>query len=263
LPAIEVIATCSHDTGAAVAAVAARGENWAYISSGTWSLMGIERWSPLITDACRESNFTHEIGYGGSVRLLKNIVGLWVIQECRRAWVQSGQACDYDLLTRLAADAPPFMSFINPADPRFVRPDDMPRKIADYCRETGQPVPANAGATVRCALESLALLFRRTLRQIESLIGQGIERLHIVGGGSKNDLLNQFTANAVQIPVQVGPIEATAFGNILIQAITLGHLPSLEAARRLVLASTEIRAITPKDATAWNAAYQRFEKLLG
>ena len=262
LPAIDVIATCSHDTGAAVAAIPASGENWAYISSGTWSLMGVELPSPIITDACRELNFTNEIGYGGSVRLLQNIVGLWLIQECRRDWAQCGQEYDYATLTRLAADAPPFVSLINPADPRFVRPDDMPKKIADFCRETGQPVPANHGACIRCALESLALLYRRTLRQIEQLIGRKIDRLHVVGGGSKNDLLNQFTANAARVPVLIGPVEATALGNVLIQAITLGHLPSLASARALVREGLEIRALEPQDASVWDAVFERFESLL-
>src|SRR4030095_12069593 len=148
-------------------------------------------------------------------------------------------------LTRLAAEAPSFVSLINPADPRFVRPDNMPKNIADYCCETGQPAPASPGATIRCALESLALLYRRTLRQIEQLIGRKIDRLHIVGGGSQNDLLNQFTANAVQIPVVVGPVEAPARGNVLIQAITLGQLPSLAEAREVVRDSTHIRSVEP------------------
>ena len=261
LSAIDVIATCSHDTGAAVAAVPASGGNWAYVSSGTWSLMGVELASPIITDTCRELNFTNEIGYGGSVRLLKNIVGLWLVQECRRDWAKSGQDYDYATLTRLAAEAEPFVSLINPADRRFVRPDDMPKNIADYCCETSQPAPASPGATIRCALESLALLYRRTLRQIEELTDRKIERLHIVGGGSKNDLLNQFTANAVQIPVVVGPVEATAVGNVLIQAITLGQLPSLAKSREVVRNSTRIRAVEPIDPSRWDAAFERFERL--
>ena len=261
LAGLDVIATCSHDTGAAVAAVPARGDNWAYVSSGTWSLMGVELPSPIITDTCRELNFTNEIGYGGSVRLLKNIVGLWLIQECRRDWAKSGQDYDYATLTRLAAEAPSFVSLINPADPRFVRPDDMPKNIADYCCETGQPAPASPGATIRCALESLALLYRRTLRQIEQLVGRKIDRLHIVGGGSQNELLNQFTANAVQIPVVVGPVEATALGNVLIQAITLGQLRSLAEAREVVRDSTPIRSVEPTDPSPWDAAFERFERL--
>jgi len=257
----QVIAGCSHDTGAAVVAVPASGENWAYLSSGTWSLMGVELPAPIVTDACRELNFTNEIGFGGSVRLLKNILGLWLIQECRRDWALAGQQYDYATLTDLAAAAPPFRSLINPADPRFVGPDDMPAKIASFCRETGQPPPANPGATIRCVLESLALLYRSTLLQIEQLIGKKIERLHIVGGGSRNALLNQFTADALQIPVLAGPVEATAAGNILVQAITLAHLPSLAAARAVVRASSELRRFEPADRTVWNTAFERFRTL--
>jgi len=261
LPPIEVLASCSHDTGAAVAAVPAEGENWAYLSSGTWSLMGVELSTPLITDACRELNFTNEIGHGGSVRLLKNISGLWLVQECRRAWAASGQDLDYAMLTQLATEAPPFVSLINPTDARFLAPGDMPQAIAAYCRETGQPAPVTAGAFVRCALESLALLYRRTLRQIEQLLGRKIERLHIVGGGSRNALLNQFTSDALQVPVLAGPVEATAAGNVLIQAIALKHLDSLSAARRVVRDSFPVTIVAPGAPTAWDKAYDRFLKL--
>jgi rhamnulokinase len=262
LPQIEVIASCSHDTGAAVAAVPANGNKWAYLSSGTWSLMGAECSQPIITDQSRDLNFTNEIGFGGSVRLLKNIVGLWLIQECRRDWAKHGQSFDYATLTQLAADAKPFVSLINPADPRFVSPDDMPGKIATFCREKGQPAPASPGAFVRCALESLALFYRVVLGQIEQVTGQKIERLHIVGGGSKNKLLNQFTANALQIPVLAGPAECTALGNILVQAIALGHLPSLAAAREVVRNSFEITTVQPEARVEWECAFVQFEKLL-
>ena len=260
---LEVIAGCSHDTGAAVVAVPACGEGWAYLSSGTWSLIGVELTAPILTDACRELNFTNEIGFGGSVRLLKNIVGLWLVQECRRDWAQAGQRYDYETLTNLAAEAQSFTSLINPADPRFVSPEDMPARIAAFCRETGQPVPATPGATIRCVLESLALLYRSALSQIERLVGKKIERLHIVGGGSRNALLNQFTANALQIPVLAGPVEATAAGNILVQAITLGHLPSLAAARAVVRASSELRRFDPSELTVWERAFERFRSLIG
>ena len=262
LPRIDVIASCSHDTGAAVAAVPAGEGNWAYLSSGTWSLMGVELASPLITDACRELNFTNEIGYGGSIRLLKNISGLWLVQECRRAWAACGQTMDYSELTELAAEAPAFVSLINPADERFLAPSSMPEAISSFCRETGQPVPDSPGAFVRCALESLALLYRRTLNQIEELVGHKIERLHVVGGGSRNGLLNRFTANALQIPVLAGPVEATAAGNVLIQAITLGRLKSLAEARQVVRDSMPVTMVKPEEANVWNAAYERFLKLL-
>src|SRR5271170_397662 len=262
LPQIEVIASCSHDTGAAVAAVPASGENWAYLSSGTWSLMGVEWPKPIINDQARSLAFTNEIGYGDSVRLLKNIVGLWIIQECRRQWTKEGKPYDYAALENLAVAAPPFVSLINPDDPRFVSPDDMPKKIAAFCTETGQPIPANHAAYVRCILESLALFYRATLRRLERLTGKKIGQLHIVGGGSKDALLNQFTANALKIPVLAGPTECTALGNILIQAIALGHLPSLAAAREVVRNSFELKTFTPEHSAQWDAAAARFEKLL-
>jgi rhamnulokinase len=262
LGAVEVLASCSHDTGAAVAAVPAAGEGWAYLSSGTWSLMGVELPAPVITDASREFNFTNEIGFGGSVRFLKNIIGLWLVQECRRHWSKEGRDFDYATLTRLAEEAPPFVSLINPADARFIPPDDMPARIASFCKETGQPLPAGPGAMIRCVLESLALLYRRTLRNMEQLIGKRVERLHIVGGGSQNRLLNQFAANAVQVPVLTGPVEATAAGNILVQAVALGHLPSLAAGREAIRLSSEMGQFLPQDPAPWNAAAERLEKLM-
>ncbi len=263
LPPIEVVASCSHDTGAAVAAVPASGENWAYLSSGTWSLMGVEKPQPVINDQSRALGFTNEIGYGDTVRLLKNIVGLWLIQESRRHWNKAGKKLEFADLEKMAAAAPPFVSLINPDDSRFLSPDDMPKKIADFCRETGQPVPADIGACVRCIYESLALFYRCTLRKLERLTGQKIERLHIVGGGSKDATLNQFTANAVKIPVLAGPTECAALGNLLVQAIALGHLESHEAAREVVRNSFELKTFSPQDSAAWDAAAKRFEKLLG
>lgn len=262
LPQIQVIASCSHDTGSAVAAVPAQGENWAYLSSGTWSLMGVEWPHPVITDQGRSLGFTNEIGYGNSVRLLKNIVGLWIVQECRRHWAKQGKKFEFDELARAAEASPAFVSLINPDDPRFLSPDDMPVKIADFCRETGQPVPATHGAYIRCIYESLALFYRDTLRKTERLIGKKIERLHIVGGGSQDATLNQFAANALKIPVLAGPKECAALGNILIQAIALGHLPSHAAAREVVRNSFELKTFTPRDSAAWDAAAARFEKLI-
>jgi len=262
LPQIQVIATCSHDTGAAVAAVPAQGENWAYLSSGTWSLMGVEWPNPVITEQGRSLGFTNEIGYGDTVRLLKNIVGLWIVQECRRYWAKQGKKYEFEELARLSRLSPAFVSLINPDDPRFLSPDDMPKKIAEFCTETGQPVPADPGAFMRCIHESLALFYRVTLRKTERLIGKKIERLHIVGGGSQDATLNQFTANAIKIPVLAGPTECAALGNILVQAIALGHLPSHAAAREVVRRSFELKTFTPESPAEWDAAAARFEKLL-
>lgn len=267
---VEVVATCSHDTGAAVAAVPADGEQgWAYLSSGTWSLMGVERPEPVLTETARELNFTNEIGFGNTVRLLKNISGLWLLQECRRTWAVEGGGestagaaeLDYATLVRSASEAPAFASLINPADPRFLPPDNMPARIAAYCRDHGEPVPAGQGAMVRCILESLALLYRRTREQLEQITGERIQRLHIVGGGSRNDLLNQFAANALQVPVIAGPVEATAAGNLLVQAQALGLLGSLTEVRRVVRQSFQVTRFQPADGPAWDAAYARFRRL--
>ena len=262
LPQIEVIAIlfARHRRGGRRRS--ASGENWAYLSSGTWSLMGVEWPRPIINEQGRGLGFTNEIGFGNTVRLLKNIVGLWIVQECRRQWAKEGKKYDFAALEQLAATAPPFVSLINPDDPRFLSPDDMPEKIAEFCRETGQPVPANHAAFMRCIYESLALFYRVVLRRLERLIGRKIERLHIVGGGSQATMLNQFTANALKIPVLAGPTECTATGNLLIQAIALGHLPSHAAAREVVRRSFELKTITPQSAAEWDAAAARFEKLL-
>jgi rhamnulokinase len=261
LTGTQVIAACSHDTGAAVAAVPGQGRDWAYLSSGTWSLLGIEAAKPIISEASRAANFTNEVGYGHSIRFLKNIVGLWILQECRRSWARSGKEYNYDQLTRLAAEAPPLQSLIDPNDARFLKPDNMPEKIAAYCRETGQPVPGSDGQTARAILESLALLYARTIADLTRLTGQPIKQLHIVGGGSQNGLLNQFAANATGRPVIAGPVEATAIGNILIQAIALGQLPDLAALRQVVGDSFPVKTYTPQPEPAWQAAGKRFAQL--
>ena len=260
LPGIQVLATCSHDTGAAVAAVPEEGDDWAYLSSGTWSLLGVELAEPLITPEAEAANFTNEIGFGGTVRFLKNIAGLWIIQECRRAWLAEGQEYTYDALTRLAEAAPPLMSLLHPDDTRFLAPGGMPEKVRAYCRETGQPVPETPGQIVRCALESLALSYRRTLEQTEALTGRTLRRLHIVGGGSHNALLNQFAADATGRTVLAGPVEATAIGNVLLQAVTLGHLASLADLRRTVRASFPVQTFEPVRTDAWQTAYTRFQQ---
>jgi len=184
------------------------------------------------------------------------------VQECRRQWMKEGSNYDFAALAELSAGAPPFVSLINPADPRFLSPDDMPRKIAEFCQETGQPVPANHGAYMRCIHESLALFYRVVLHRIERLTGKNIERLHIVGGGSQDAMLNQCAANAMQIPVLAGPAECAALGNILIQAIALGHVASHAAAREIVRHSVEVKTFTPQDAAQWDAAAVRFEKMV-
>jgi len=262
LDGTQVVATCSHDTGAAVAAVpAADGKDWAFLSSGTWSLIGVELDDPLINDAAREGNFTNEGGFGGTTRFLKNIVGLWILQECRREWERAGTHLTYVELNVLASEAEPLVTLIDPEDPRFVKPGGMSEKIEAFARETGQPVPATPGAFTRAILESLAILYREMLEKIETLTERHISTLHIVGGGSQSALLNQFSANATGRRVVAGPVEATAIGNILIQAIVDERLASLNDLRKTVRASFPIHEFTPSGDPAWAAAIERFKKL--
>lgn len=239
----KIVATCSHDTGAAVAATPLEG-NAAYLSSGTWSLMGVERAEPIINDLARELNFTNEIGHGHSVRLLKNISGLWLLQECRRAWAGAGRNYDYAELTRLA-EATGDVATFDPADARFLAPADMPAEITAFCRETNQPPPRTPGEFTRSIFESLAILYRKTRSELRRLTNSSIDVLHIVGGGSKNALLNQLTANSCGIPVLAGPVEATALGNVLIQGIASGELRDLSEARELVRGNFPIARYEP------------------
>jgi rhamnulokinase len=263
LKGARVVAPATHDTAAAVAAVPAQGDSWAFISSGTWSLMGVETAAPRVNDETLAANFTNEGGVCGTIRLLKNIMGLWLIQECRRSWERAGKAYTYEELMRLAEAALPFVSIVNANDDSFILPSDMPTALADYCRRTGQPAPADVGATVRCALEGLALCYRRVLDILERLTGKRLETIHIVGGGSQNVLLNQLTADACDRPVLAGPVEATAIGNVLTQAVGLGVLGSLSDAREVVRRSFEVRTFEPRNAEAWKEPYSRFRALLG
>jgi rhamnulokinase len=257
----KVVASCSHDTGAAVAAVPGKGKDWAYLSSGTWSLLGVETKKPVINEQALALNFTNEVGFGHSIRFLRNIVGLWIAQECRRTWAADGRDYTYDQLVKLAGEAEPLRSLIQPNDARFVKAGDMPSKVAGYCRQTGQPEPVTHGQIARCVLESLALLYAQQIKEIEVLTGREIKRLHIVGGGSQNALLNQFSANATGLPVLAGPVEATAVGNILVQAIALGHLADLAGLRKVVGNSFPVTEFSPQDAGVWSQARRRFEAL--
>ncbi len=258
LPEVPVIAPATHDTAAAVAAVPARGESWAYISSGTWSLMGVELPAPLTGEQSLRHNITNEGGVGNTIRFLKNIMGLWLVQECRRAWERAGQTYSYDELTRLAEAAPPFVSLVDPDDTGFILPSSMPAALADFCKRTGQPAPTEPGAVVRCALESLALRYRWVLERLEELSGRRLDVIHVVGGGSQNELLNQLTADACNRPVLAGPVEATALGNLLVQLIGLGVLGSLAEGREVVRHSFDVKTFEPRDSAKWQAAYERF-----
>jgi rhamnulokinase len=263
--AVPVIAPGSHDTASAVAAVPVATENeasFAYISSGTWSLVGTETDVPVITPSALAYNFTNEGGVQNTIRLLKNVMGLWLVQECRRTWAQHGQELSYAELTQLAAEAPPFAAWVEPDDASFFAPGDMPSRIADFCSRTGQTPPASTGAFIRCALESLAFKYRWVIEKAEELTQRRMTVVHIVGGGSQNRLLNQFTANASGRPVVTGPSEATAIGNILLQMLALGQIKSLREGRTLVRDSFPVETYEPQDTTAWNEAYGRFLKLI-
>lgn len=257
-----VIAPATHDTGSAVAAVPASGMSWAFLSSGTWSLMGVELAEPLINEDVLRHNFTNEAGVGGTVRFLKNIMGLWLVQECRREWAHSGSPHAYDELTHLAQAVPAFRSLVNPDDASFLLPPNMPAALAEFCRRTDQPVPTGLGEFVRCALESLALRYRWTLDRLEELIGRRLEVIHVVGGGCQNTLLCQWTADACDRAVLAGPVEATAAGNVLVQAMGLRLLGTLAEVREVVRQSFDLRPYTPHDPERWRGPYARFQGYL-
>jgi sugar (pentulose or hexulose) kinase len=251
-----IVAVGSHDTASAVASVPmAPGESCAYLSSGTWSLIGIESHTPILSN----SNFTNEGGVCNTIRYLKNIAGLWLIQECRRIWEEAGQTYQFGELVALANAAEPFLAVIDPDDPGFATPGDMPTRIQDYCRNSGQAVPEDHGAIARVILESLAFRYRAVLEDLDLAAGKRLDTLRIVGGGIQNQLLNQFTANAIGRRVITGPVEATAIGNVLMQMIASGDIQNLIEGRALVRKSFETREFTPVDADAWEKGYQTFK----
>ncbi len=259
-----VVAGPQHDTAAAVAAVPATGKRFAYISSGTWSLFGAETDKPVISKGVLDAGYTNEGGVLGTTRVLKNIMGMWILQECRRNWLKEGACEDYAGLASLAEQAPQFGALFDPDDERFLPPGDMPGRIVAYCNETNQPAPKSRGAMVRCIYESLALKYRWALRRLErDILGYSVECLHIVGGGSNNALLNRMTADAVQKPVLAGPGEATAIGNLLMQALALGAIDSLDALRQVVRASFEPTPFLPGPVAPWDDAYARFLAITG
>jgi rhamnulokinase len=262
LPTIPVIAPATHDTGSAFAAVPASGKSWACISSGTWSLMGTEISAPLVNEQVLKHNFTNEGGVAGTVRFLKNIMGLWLVQDCRRAWERAGKTYNYEELVQLAAAARPLASLVDPDHTSFMLPPDMPQALADFCTHTGQPAPIEPGAVVRCALESLALKYRWVLERLEELLGKRLETIHIVGGGSQNTLLSQFTADACNRQVVAGPVEATSIGNVVVQAMGLGLVGSLAEAREVVARSFEVHKYDPHVPERWDEPYRRFTAFL-
>ena len=260
--AVQIVVPACHDTGSAVVAVPAQNQDFAWISSGTWSIMGVEVREPCVNEKSLEYNLTNEGGVFGTWRLSKNITGLWLVQECKRTWTHQGEELSYDEITRLALEANPFLAVIDPDDDQFFHPGDMPERIRNSCVSTDQPVPQTKGEIIRVILESLALKYRWVLERLEELTGKRFDPIHIIGGGTKNRLLNQFTADATSRPVVSGPVEATAIGNVLMQAIGLKHLNTLTEARSLVRTSFRPEVFEPQQTADWDDAYSRLKKVM-
>lgn len=256
-----VIASLCHDTGAAIAAVPVEEGigGWAYISSGTWSLMGLELKQPIINKKALEYNLTNEGGAFGTIRFLKNIAGLWLVQECKKIWEEENKSkLTYQEIMKSAEEAEPFQIFINPDHISFLNPDNMVKAIQNYCKESGQPVPTKIGEISRMIFEGLAFRYRQIFNQFKEFSKNPINKMYIVGGGSQNDLLSQFTSNVINLPVDSGPAEATTIGNILMQAIATKEIDSLQDLRRIVRKSFEIKSFKPKNASEWNSTYEKF-----
>jgi rhamnulokinase len=250
---VPVVAVGSHDTASAVAAVPAQGDNWLFLSSGTWSLLGAEIQEPELSPAAMKYNLTNEGGVGGKIRLLKNIAGLWLLQECRRAWAHDGKEFDYRTLVQLAREEPPHTALLDLEDPQILAPGDMPAKIVAQCRRRGQRPPETPGQVTRVILESLAATYAQVRAMIEEVTGRKFTHLHIVGGGSQNDLLNQMAADATGLHVFAGPVEATALGNVMVQAMAVGQLDSLSEGRNLVAKTAMLREFVPQETEKWTA----------
>ena len=259
--AVPVLLPACHDTGSAVVAVPAQNEDFVWVSSGTWSIMGVETNQPVVNNQALEYNFTNEGGVFGTWRFSKNVMGLWLVQECRREWMRRGEEKSFDALTQQASESESFLSVIDPDYPEFLHPGDMPARIQKFCADTNQHVPQTKGQIVRVALEGIALKYRLVLERLEELTGKQLGPIHIIGGGTKNRLLNQFTADSTGRTVITGPVEATAIGNILMQAIGMKHLGSLAEAREVVRASFEQEVFEPKRTEDWDEAYARLQKV--
>ncbi|HEY4361338.1 MAG TPA: rhamnulokinase family protein [Bryobacteraceae bacterium] len=259
---IPVIAPACHDTGSAVAAISLTGKT-AFLSSGTWSLLGAELSGPVVTPLARDLNFTNEGGVCGTTRLLKNIAGLWLLQSCRRAWTAEGCEYDYSELFIRAQDSPSFRSLFDPDDPRFLNPPHMPAALAEYCRQTGQPPPSTPAEFTRAILESLAFKYRAVLESLEHLAGVRFEQIRVIGGGSKNRLLNQLTADATGRVVIAGPTEATALGNIVMQMLATGAVSTLAEGRQIVEQSFATETFEPCETDRWDTYYPRFRDHIG
>ena len=259
---VEVISSAGHDTASAVAAVPASAGNWAYLSSGTWSLIGIETERPIIDEHSYAAGFTNEGGVENTVRFLRNVMGMWLFEQCRAQWEKEKGKLSYDELIGQAQTAKPFTAVINPDDARFLNPADMPAAIISFCRDTGQSSPQNHGEMVRTIFEGLAFKYRYVLEQIQNMRNVKLDVLHIVGGGSQNDLLNQFTANATGLTVLAGPVEATALGNVIVQAMAKKVIGSLQEGRELIARSFQVKTFHPQQKNVWQEMYEKNKSLL-
>ncbi len=260
---VDVVTSCSNEMAAMLAGIPVEsGVNWAFLQMGTHSVIGTELQQPLLTDTALKAGFTNDAGYGGTTRFWKPTVGFWILQECRRDWAQRGEDLDLEMMMHLAGVADPFECLINPTAPIFLTPGDMPQKIKAFCRDSGQPVPRKPGTIIRCVLESIALYYRKAMQEIETVTGRKMERLYLLSGnqGAKHPLLNNFIANALQVPVILCPEETTAAGNILVQAIALKHIESLEAGRKLASQAVRCETVQPY-AGVWDKAFRKLEKL--
>ncbi|MCD7727373.1 MAG: rhamnulokinase [Ruminococcus sp.] len=259
---IKVIAVCGHDTQSALVAAPAKESDFAFLSSGTWSLLGTELDTPIINEKSLELNVTNEQGYGGKTSFLKNIIGLWLIQESRRQWIREGTELSFAELERLALEAEPFKCFIDPDDPIFTPAGNIPKRIKNYCEKTGQDIPQTTGEVMRCIYESLALKYRLAIGELEECTGKKFGTLYMIGGGTKDKFLSRLTASCCNITVSSGPVEATSLGNILIQLMAQGEIDGLANAREIVRASEKITAFEPENPSDWDEAFERYKAII-
>jgi rhamnulokinase len=260
---VKIVMPASHDTGSAVASIPGLNERSVYISSGTWSLIGVERKEPIMSRKALELNYTNEGGVDGTIRVLKNVAGMWLLEESRRQWRREGHDYSWEDLLEQATRVKPFLCFLDPDDPAFAQPGDLPSAVKHFCERSGQSAPQTPGDLVRCYLESLALKSRYTIEGLERLCGHCLDTICIVGGGSQNHLMNQFMADACHKPVIAGPVEATALGNLMVQAMATGYLENVEAGRMAVGKSVGQSRFEPKNIQGWQEAYQEFKRILG
>lgn len=262
LAGARVILPPGHDTACAVVGTPLADPDGLYISSGTWSLVGVETPRPVITAQTRAANITNEAGYGGTIRLLRNVTGLWILQACRNHWAQNGLQLDYAEMAELARATPPLRFLINPNAPEFLAIGDMPGRIQAYCKRIGSAAPTDVAEVIRCVIDSLALSYRHVVEDLHAVTGRRVPSINIVGGGSKNQFLSQLTSDAVGVPVHCGPVEATVLGNAASQLVALGELNGLGDIRRVVAATSELVSYSPHPSQAWDVAYEHFTQIV-